>query len=193
MSALPHSWISPEEYLRIERAAEFKSEYFDGEMYAMSGGTLAHSRIPQYLTIALDAQITARGCHSCNSDMRVGITTRGPFVYPDLTIACGEPHLADDQNDVLLNPTVVFEVLSKSSEVYDRGQKFAQYRRISSLREYVLVSQHEPRIEVFSRDEDGKWSITEAAGLDSVFSLPSLKAEITLAAVYRNISLTPTQ
>ncbi|MCU1328037.1 MAG: hypothetical protein JWN34_3407 [Bryobacterales bacterium] len=189
MSAYPLPRLTPEQYLSIERSAEVKSEYYDGQMFAMSGGSLAHARLPQQITIALASQLAATGCYTSNSDMKIRVSQRGPFVYPDLTIICGDAQLADDNQDVLLNPTVVFEVLSPSSEAYDRGHKFAQYRQIPSLRDYVLVSQLEPRIEVFSRTQEDKWTLSEAVGLDATCYIPGVNAHMTLADVYRGISL----
>jgi Uma2 family endonuclease len=189
MSAASIPRLTPEQYLEIDRAAEFRSEYIDGEMFAMSGGRVAHSRISLKLGGALDAALMARNCVVTGPDLRVRVAKQGPFFYPDVTVCCGEPQLADDYSDVLLNPTVVFEVLSPSSEAYDRGKKFAAYRCIESLREYVLVSQTEPFVESYLRGPDGKWIFTDFRGLDAVCKLASIDCEIKLADVYRNVLL----
>jgi len=190
MSALPVPRLTPEQYLAIERAADFKSEYYDGQMVAMSGGSLTQSVIPPRL-VAVATALRGRGCEIADSDLRVRIGPQGPFVYPDLTVYCGEPILADDYRDMLLNPTVVFEVLSKSSEALDRGYKFGQYRKIESLHEYVLVSQTSPSIEVFRRQPEGTWVLTEFTGMDAVCRLASLDCEFPLADIYRNLKLEP--
>jgi Uma2 family endonuclease len=189
MSAHAIPSFTPEQYLALERAAEYKSEYYDGVMFAMSGGTLPHSLIGTNLSAALVAALRGKGCRAANSDLRVRIAPRGPYVYPDASIYCGEPELADELKDTLLNPTVVFEIPSKSSEGHDRGHKFAQYRKIHSLREYVLVSQTEPLIEVFERGSDGKWFLTEFEGVEAVCLLDSVDCEIPLAAVYEGVTL----
>ena len=189
MSAHAVPRLTPEEYLKIDREAEIRSEYHDGQMFAMSGGTLPHSLLAMQLQSAIMLALRGRGCRVTNSDLRVGITAQGPFVYPDAAIYCGEPRLADNYHDTLLNPTIVFEVLSKSSEAYDRGNKFAHYRRIDSLREYVLISHTEPRVEIFAKGPDGKWTLTACLGEAATFELTSIDVEIALADIYRDITL----
>jgi Uma2 family endonuclease len=189
MSAHATPFFTPEEYLEVERAAEIKSEYYDGQMFAMSGGTLPHSLIGGNLIAAMKLALRGKKCNVATADLRIRISPRGPFVYADLSVYCGEPELADNYRDTLLNPTVVFEVLSKSSEGHDRGHKFSQYRKIPSLREYVLVSQTEPRIEVFLRQPEGKWILTEFVGMDAVCRLASLDCSIPLETVYDGVGL----
>ena len=189
MSAMPVPRLTPEQYLEIERAAEFKSEYFDGEMFAMSGGLLPHSLISAALITALTVTLRGRKCRAFGSDTRVRVVKQGPFFYPDVSVYCGEPQLADDYKDTLLNPTLVIEVLSPSSEAFDRGKKFAAYRRIDSLREYVLVSQTEPNVESYLREPDGRWTLTEFSGTDAICSLKSIACEIPLADIYRDVPL----
>jgi Uma2 family endonuclease len=187
MSAHAIPRISPERYLEIERMAEIKSEYHDGQMFAMSGQWVAHSQIPLRLAVSLTNQLDGKECSVSNSDLRIRIAPEGPFVYPDLSVYCGEPQLADDYKDILLNPVVVIEVRSKSTEAYDRGHKFAEYRRLESLRDCVLVSQSEPRIEVFSRGEDGKWMYTDSAGMNAICQLPGIACEIALSDIYKRV------
>ncbi len=189
MSAHAVPRLTPEEYLKIDREAEIRSEYHDGQMFAMSGGTLPHSLLKVRLVGALARALQGRRCEVTDSDLRVAISAQGPFVYPDAAIYCGEPRLADNYRDTLLNPTILFEVLSKSSEAYDRGHKFAQYRRIDSLREYVLISQTEPRIEIFAKGPYGKWTLTEFLGEAATCELVSVGVEIPLAEVYRDVTL----
>ncbi len=187
MSQLPVPCLTPEQYLEIERAAESKSEYYDGQMFAMSGGRLPHSMIGVKLVSALDTALRGRACVVANSDLRVGISTDGPFFYPDASVCCGEPQLSDDYKDTLLNPSVVFEILSDSTEAFDRGKKIAAYRRIASLREYILVSQTEPSVERYSRNLEGQWTLTEFSGIGAVCTLPSISCDISLADLYRNV------
>lgn len=188
MSAHAIPRLSPEEYLRIEREAETKSEYDDGVMFAMSGVSRAHAWIAMRLGAAMTGQLGDRGCRVAGSDLRIQISRSGPYFYPDLSVVCGELQPADDENDMLQNPVVIFEVVSKSTEGYDRGKKFAQYRRLESLRDYVLVSQTEPRIEVFSKGEAGTWTMTEFVGTDAVCRISSVGCEVALAEVYRDVT-----
>jgi Uma2 family endonuclease len=187
MAASPMPRLTPEEYLAIERAAEFKSEYYDGQMFAMAGGSLPHSILPTQLAAALVNDLRGRGGRVANSDLKVRVSPKGPFVYPDLTVFCGEPQLADDYRDVLLNPRVVFEVLSKSSEAYDRGMKFEFCREIESLQEYVLISQSKPLIEVYLREPNSKWLLSSYSGLDAVCPLGSIDCSIKLADGYEGV------
>ena len=187
MAANANVLVSPAQYLKAERSAEIKSEYHDGQIFAMSGGSLAHSVIPAALIAALIAALRDRDCTVVTTDLRVQIGRQSSFVYPDVTVFCGEPQLADEHNDTLQNPTVVVEVLSKSTEGYDRGYKFGKYRRIESLRDYVLVSQTEPKIEVFSTTDSGQWLFTEFAGTDDICVLPGIGCNIALADVYRRV------
>ncbi len=150
----------------------------------MSGGSLRHSRISTRLTSSLDAALRNTKCTVVNSDLRVRASSGGPFFYPDAAVFCGPPELADEWADTLLNPTAIFEVTSPSTEAYDRGAKFAKYRGIASLREYVLVSQSEPLIELFTRQADGKWLLSEFAGRDAVCKLDSIGCDLPLASIY---------
>jgi Uma2 family endonuclease len=141
------------------------------------------------LAAALWVALRNRKCVVAGSDLRVRVSKSGPIVYPDVSVCCGDPELADDYKDILLNPTVVCEVLSPSSEAYDRGRKFASYRQIDSLREYVLVSQSEPGVEIYLRGPEGKWILTEFRGMGAVCRLTSIGCEIALADIYRNVPL----
>jgi Uma2 family endonuclease len=190
MSAISVPRLTPEQYLEIERKADFKSEYFDGEMFAMSGGLLRHALISAELVTTLTVALRGRNCRVAGSDLRIGVSKNGPFFYPDASVYCGEPQLADEFKDTLLNPTLVIEVLSPSSEAYDRGKKFAAYRKIESLREYVLVSQNEAIIESYARQpgaNDLKWTLTEFTGLNAIYVPQSIEIEIRLSEIYRDI------
>ena len=183
--------LSEAEYLRLERQAETKSEYFDGEIFAMAGGTRAHSVIAINLGGELRSRLKASDCVVYNADMKVKVQTTGLFTYADVSVACGEQSFLDEGEDTLLNPMVVFEVLSDSTEAYDRGKKFEHYRQIPSCREYLLVSQTEPRIEQFIRQPNGEWILKEAAGMSAEIKLPSLGIVLPLAEVFAKVKFTP--
>jgi Uma2 family endonuclease len=186
MSAQPTPRLTPEEYLAIERAAEFKSEYYDGQVFAMSGGTFPHVLTISNLSRSLGNALAPCGCRVLSSDLRVRAAGRA-YCYPDVAVVCEAPRFADDQKDTLLNPIVLVEVLSKSTEAHDRGLKFTRYRLIESLQEYVLVSQVEPRIEVFQRGPGAEWIFRDFSGLDARCHLASLACDVPLAAVYEGV------
>lgn len=188
MAGQPQPRLSVEEYLEMERTSEVRHEYYDGEIFAMVGASLNHNRILTNLVVLLHPQVRKRRCEICVNDMRVHVPATGLYTYPDLVVICGKPELADEQGETLLNPTVIFEVLSESTEAYDRGQKFEHYRSLDSLMEYLLVAQDKAKIEHFVRQKDG-WLLTEAKGLDSVVSLPSIDCELRLAEVYELVEV----
>ena len=188
MSANPVALLSPEEYLALERAAEFKSEYFNGRVYAMSGGSRAHSAIAINLARAFSLALDHTPCLVFSSDLRLRVPETGLYTYPDLSVVCSEPEFADDYVDTLLNPIVVVEVLSKSTEAHDRGLKFINYRKLASLQEYVLIAQAEPRVEVFRRRGPGEWALSESGGQGAICRLESIGAEIALADIYRKVA-----
>ena len=140
MATQPKTHLTPEQYLEIERKAEFKSEYYQGEMFAMSGASYPHIGIVANAVASLHQQLRRGPCRPLSNDMRVRVTATGLYTYPDVVVVCGEPRFLDDTFDTLLNPTVIIEVLSESTEAYDRGQKFEQYRSLESLAEYVRNS-----------------------------------------------------
>ena len=185
MSAEPVRYITREEYLALEREAEFKSEYYDGQMFAMAGASEDHVTITDNLLVALHPQARTRGCRIYSSELRVKISETGLYTYPDLSLVCGEPPMLEREGlDTLLNPTLLIEVLSPSTETYDRGRKFLHYQTLPSLREYVLVTQHEPRIERFSREPDGTWNYSLIEDLDAVARMPLSGFELRLRDVY---------
>jgi Uma2 family endonuclease len=180
------NWISPEEYLAIERAAEVKSEYCDGEMFVMSGASIKHSIIMVEVSAIVRNHLRGKTCQPFSSDTRVKIPSKN-FFYPDLTIAC-EPEWMDQEFDTLLNPVVIFEILSPSNEAWDRGGKFREYRSIPSLREYVLVSQDKPLVEIFSRRENDFWLLRDVAGREAQIALESVPEVIlSLSEIYERI------
>jgi Uma2 family endonuclease len=190
-SAQPVPRLSEAEYLRLERQAETKSEYFDGEMFAMAGGTRPHSLIATNLLRELSVRLKDTDCVVYNSDLRVKVEATGLYTYPDVSVACGRQRFLDEQEDTLLDPMVVIEVLSDSTEGYDRGKKFEHYRQIPACREYLLVSQKEPRIEQFVRQPNGEWILKEAAGLEAEIKLPSLGIVLPLAEVFAKVQFPP--
>ncbi|MGA2175696.1 MAG: Uma2 family endonuclease [Verrucomicrobiota bacterium] len=189
--AKPIQRLTEAEYLEIERRAEYKSEFLDGEMFAMSGGTRWHSIIAVNITSEFSKQLKGSPCMAYNTDLRVKVQAAGLYTYPDLSVACGDQQFEDEQVDVLLNPTVLAEILSESSESYDRGKKFALYRQIPSLREYLLVSQDKPQIEQFIRQAGGEWLLRDVVGMDGKLTLPSLNITVALAEVYANVQFPP--
>jgi len=188
MSAEPHFRVSLEGYLAAERQAETKSEYLNGDVFVMSGASRQHNLIVWNLSGALYAQLKGRGCEAYVGDMRVHVSATGLYTYPDIVVTCGEPRFEDAELDTLLNPTLLIEVLSPSTEGYDRGKKAAHYRTLDSLREYVLVSQEEVRVELLTRQEDGHWLLSEASRLEEAVTLGSIGCTLRLADVYERVA-----
>jgi Uma2 family endonuclease len=188
MSAHPDQKITPEEYLRLERAAEFKSEYYGGYMYAMSGASYVHSVVKGNLEAELRVSLKKRGCAVFSSDLRVLVSPTGLYTYPDVLVVCGTPQFADAQRDTLTNPVVIVEILSPSTELHDRDFKARQYKTVASVQEYVLVSQKEPRVEVHQRQGSGKWVLSDFSGLDAVCRFESLDCAIPLTAIYDSVA-----
>ena len=191
MSALPVPYISPEQYLEIERKAEFKSEYFSGQMFAMAGASRPHNVIVGNLIRRLGNALDGQPCETYPSDMKVLVSANGLFTYPDVTVACGEPQFLDLNGDVLLNPLVIIEVLSDSTEAYDRGGKFALYQRLESLQEYVLVSQNEACVERYVRQAAGQWLYSRVDGLEASVTLEAVSISLPLAEIYARVVFPP--
>ncbi|MCK9425341.1 MAG: Uma2 family endonuclease [Ignavibacteriaceae bacterium] len=181
------TFITPEEYLEIERKASFKSEYFNGEMFALAGAKVNHILINGNINRELGNKLKDKPCKVFSNDLRVKISATGLYTYPDLVIACGETKLEDEEMDTLLNPTLIIEILSESTESYDRGKKFEHYRNLESLQEYVLVSQDKPKVEQFLKQQDGKWLYSEVNGIDSRAQFTSIECEIDLKEVYHKV------
>jgi|SRR5215210_123637 len=184
----PKTLLTEKEYLAIERQAESRSEFYGGEMFAMAGASRRHNRIVTNLVTALDNQLRERPCNVYSNDMRVKIPNTGLFTYPDLVVTCGQEEFADDQQDILLSPLVILEVLSDSTEAYDRGKKFEHYQNIGSLSTYVLVTQGAPRIERYVRQESGRtWIYTEAHEIDAVVGIEAIGCDLRLEDVYAKL------
>lgn len=181
--------LTPAEYLGIERTATSRSEYLRGEMFAMAGGSPTHSRIKTNVLGELRSRLKGNPCAPFDSDLRIKCPT-GLYTYPDASVICSELEYDDEQQDTVLNPTLLMEVLSKSSEAYDRGKKFDHYRKIPSLREYVLISQDEPMIQRFLRNDDDTWTLSAVADLNQSIRLQSLGIELPLAEVYERVDFT---
>jgi Uma2 family endonuclease len=172
-----------EEYLAQERASETKHEFLAGEIFAMAGGTPEHARLAANVTAALVAQLRRRPCATFSSDLRVRVLATGLSTYPDVSVVCGQIERDSVDNDAAVNPVVLIEVLLDSTEAYDRGEKFAHYRRIPSLKEYVLVSQRDRRIEVFRRNADDTWTLHET-GEHGCAKLASIDCDLPVDDVY---------
>jgi Uma2 family endonuclease len=187
MSALPHFNLTPEEYLKLERKAEFKSEYSSGHVYVLTGASWNHLQIVANLTTILRPPLRARGCTALPSELKVWIAARRKFFYPDITIVCGRPQFYDERQDVITNPTLIIEVLSDSTAAYDRGDKFLAYQQLDSLRGYVLVSQHQPAVEQYVKMENGAWQYMAHIGLESSLTLPAVDCPLALSDVYADV------
>ncbi len=192
MSAQPQHYYTPEEYLSLERTAAYKSEYLAGEIFAMAGASLRHNIIAANLVRLLGNAFQGRPCLAVASDMRVRVAASGLYTYPDVVAVCGKPKFADADvhQDTLLNPTVIFEILSPSTENYDRGKKFTHYQQIPTLTDYVLVTQDEPRVEHFARQGSG-WFMTTISTLDETLAIASIDSDLPLAAIYQNVEFAP--
>ena len=189
MSSQPQHPYTPEEYLALERKAKDKSEYFAGEIFAMSGASRQHNLIVANVVATLHGQFRNRPCEVYASDMRVKASPTGLYTYPDVVALCGEPQFDDEQKDTLLNPTVIIEVLSSSTEAYDRGDKFGHYRKLASLTEYVLISQEKLHIEHYVRQPDNQWLLSEASSPQDTVRLPSINGVLVLAEVYDKVEV----
>lgn len=178
---------TPEEYLALERKATLKSEYLSGEILAMSGASLSHTRITLDIAIELDNQLRGKECEVVTNDMRVKTTPMVAYFYPDVIVFCGEPELEDDTFDTLLNPVVIIEVLSPSTEVYDKGEKFEYYQQIPSLKEYILVSQDKIHVEHY-QFQNTQWNLKEFYALQDTLTLSSIGCKLSLSDIYTRIN-----
>ncbi|HEV7859696.1 MAG TPA: Uma2 family endonuclease [Pyrinomonadaceae bacterium] len=184
MSTQRDTYLAPEEYLAIERKAEYKSEYMDGIVYDMSGASLRHNTIVANVIGALGQQLRERPGLVLASHIKVLMPDSRKFFYPDVSVLCGEPQFHDDREDIILNPTLIVEVLSESTAAFDRGEKFRAYQQLVSLQEYILISQDESAIEQYVRQTQESWTYTTALGMDSTLNLPSIECTLSLQAVY---------
>lgn len=185
------TYVTPEEYLRRERLAESKSEYLNGEIFAMTGASRQHNRITINISSLLNLQLKGRPCETYAVDMRVKVRASGLYTYPDVAVVCGDPQFEDEYVDTLLNPTLLVEVLSQSTERYDRIAKTSYYRTIDSLAEHLLVAQDEIRLEQYVKRPKGQWLLSEYRELDEVVELTAIGCELRLSDVYDRITFEP--
>jgi Uma2 family endonuclease len=186
----PITKVTAEEYLALDRAAEFRSEFLNGEIIAMSGGSMRHSGLKVNLYGEVRSALRGTSCRVFDSDLRVRVSSQ-MYTYPDLTVVCGKPLPADKREDILLNPTVIFEVLSPSTEYYDRGVKFRRYREIESLTDYILVDQDQIRIEQFTRGDANTWTLHDYQRADEVLVIAAIGVSLPLSSIYEGIEFPP--
>jgi Uma2 family endonuclease len=189
MSAMRRTKFTPEQYLVFERSSEERHEYIDGEIFDMVGATRNHNLIVHNLSGLFFAQLGERPCQTYTNDMRVKAARGRLYAYPDVVVVCDEPEFEDEAETTLLNPTVIFEVLSPSTEGYDRGKKFLYYQQIQSLRDYLLVSQDRPRVEHFSRQADNQWQYSTFSQADAALIIHSIQATLPITDIYKKVTL----
>ena len=187
MSRVSKQQITPEEYLQRERNAEFRSEYFRGEMFAMASASASHNLIVLNAAASLREQLKRKPCTVYPSDLKLRIEATGLYTYPDVSVVCGEPKLESDGGDVLLNPIILIEVLSDSTEAYDRGKKFEHYRTIPTLKHYVLIAQDRYSIDCFTLHQDGNWILASGQGVEAKIKLESIDCELAVPEVYEKV------
>lgn len=185
------SWISPEEYLNIERRATSRSEYLNGEMFAMAGATRQHNRISSNLVSDINQHIKSRDCNVYSSDLRVHVPSTGYFTYPDIVITCGKEEFTDAHNDILVNPLVIMEILSDSTVSIDRGKKFEQYRELASFVEYLLIEQRTPHIEQYILHDSQEWRYRDIHGIDEQVTIQAIDCTLLLRDIYHKVELLP--
>lgn len=179
--------LSPEDYLALERQADVRHQYVNGEIFAMAGESLEHSTICFNIAAIIGAQLRGKPCRGFSPNMKVRTRPDGLYTYPDLAVVCGEPVFHDERRDVLVNPKLVVEVLSPSTEAYDRGGKWIRYQQIETLSEYLLIAQDQPLIEHYTRQADGKWLYFTVRDLADTVDLPAIDCRLPLAEVYDRI------
>jgi Uma2 family endonuclease len=186
-------YYSVEEYLALEEKASGKNEYFDGRIYAMTGASLNHAQMTMNVQVLLANRLRGRPCRAFNSDVSVLVSETGLYTYPDASALCGEPRFQEANSAILLNPSVIVEVLSPSTESYDRGEKYTHYKRMPSLREYVLIAQDRVRVERRTRGDDSaaEWGLLSLEDLDAALDLASIGCTLALRDVYEHVELPP--
>lgn len=181
--------LTEEQYLEIERQAERKSEFHDGEMFAMAGASWVHNRVVWNLIAHLNSRLGSGLCQGCPSDMRVRVPATGLYTYPDVVVVCGKPQFLDERRDTLLNPTLIVEVLSPSTEDYNRGRKFEHYRSLPSLCQYLLVASERIETELYTRQTDGQWLLNFASKAQDLVDLGSVGARLLVSEIYSDVEL----
>lgn len=189
MSLQRQAYVTSEEYLALERTSQYKHEYFRGEIFAMAGASERHVSIVANLMYMLVGQLKGRPCKAYANDLRLQVSPTGLYTYPDILVVCGTPHFADEQQDTLLNPTVLMEVLSESTETYDRGKKFDHYRALPSVSDYLLIAQDQHKIEHFVRQEAHRWLYAAHTSLNDVIEITSIACALLLGDVYDKVEI----
>lgn len=182
-------FISQSDYLKTERLAIDKHEYFRGEVFAMSGASIAHNRITKNCIVDLANKLKGKTCEPFGSDLRIHIPKNTLYTYPDISIICGEIETTDDKFDTVTNPTVIIEILSASTRNYDKGEKFTLYREIDSLQEYILIDSERIMVEKFIRNADNSWQLTEYKSIEQSFKITTVAIEMTLETVYQDVKI----
>ncbi|MEB3273722.1 MAG: Uma2 family endonuclease [Prochlorothrix sp.] len=188
LTTAPPRHYSPAEYLTQEETADFRSEYHNGEIIPMTGGSLNHNRIAGNMFALLKIALRGTAAHAFIGDLRLSIPTHNRYTYPDILVIQGSPQFLDNRTDTILNPTLILEVLSKSTQDYDRGDKFLFYRSIPSLQEYILVDQYKIHLEQFSKLDDRNWNYCPYGPDESVLSLTTLGLELPIAEIYEDVT-----
>lgn len=189
MSAVPAlKFISIEDYLSHEETADVKHEYYRGEIFAMAGGTIAHNQIVSNTVSEINLFLRGKSCQVFPSDLKVHNKANTLFTYPDISIVCGEPEKWQGHNDTITNPVVIIEVLSKSTQLYDRGQKFKLYRSLPSLKEFILLSSLEYMVEHYTKQADDSWNFREWTDPDDTLTIESIDFSCSVKDLYRNVS-----
>jgi Uma2 family endonuclease len=186
--ALKYNYIPEKEYLEKERAAIEKHEYCQGEIFAISGASFNHNDIFSNTFGELSAKLNGIECKPYGSDLRIHIPANTLYTYPDISIICGKKETTDEKLDTATNPTVIIEILSASTRNYDRGNKFAFYRQIKTLKEYILIDSESISVEQFSKGEDEKWVLTEYKNINSLFTILTLNLSLKLSIIYKDLS-----
>ena len=184
-----YNYITPSQYLETERMAEYKNEYYDGHMYAMSGASLKHNIIASNLSAKIGYFLDGRNCRMLQSEMRVSTPTHDSYMYPDAVIVCGEPELEDDKFDTLLNPSVIFEILSPSTRSIDKERKFFFYREIPSLLEYIMIDSLKRHIIIVRRQTDQSWKFEDIGEHEFELTIQTINFKLPLGAIYNGTSL----
>lgn len=188
MSAMPKLVLTPAEYLAKEGRAEYKSEFFRGEMFAMAGASRFHNRVKENLIIRIGGMLLGGPCQTFSSDQRVLVDRTGLYTYPDIVVLCGKGEYDPLDEDTLTNPTAIIEVLSPSTEKYDRGAKFRNYRQIPSMKEYILVAQDEPLCDRYVRLADDSWALVSFVGMEAVLEFGTVPAKVPLGEIYAGVN-----
>jgi Uma2 family endonuclease len=191
MTAQRKPYLTEQEYMVFERDSMTKHEYYDGQIYAMAGASRIHNLIVGNTLAALHGQLRRTPCQIFPNDMRVKVQKTGLHTYPDLVILCGAPHFTDDALDTLLNPLVLIEILSPSTERYDRGLKFQHYRTIATLQAYILIAQDQQQIEQYTKQANGQWVLQEATSSEASITIAAIQSTLVLADVYEKVDIFP--